>query len=155
MITAIIYLLLSASSFQSEVKSAAFIDSEGRSGTVTGTFSNENIVRLEFISETETGSYQEYYTFLDEELKEVAVVEISFNRPKFWNEKVAKSNGDSEWYDPEKNSQTKRVYYFDKGEYSHWTDSDGSSGYPVNRKLRNEGEAFQDKASEFIKLLQK
>ncbi len=131
------------------------IDSEGRSGEITGYLSAPDTEIITFSSETETGTYSEHFIFTNGLLVNVEITEVQFNRPKFWNQSVAESNGDSEWYDPEKSIISKTIYHFTDGNLEFWINSDGSEGYPLNKKLKKIGTDLEGKAISYRKLLEK
>jgi len=157
--TGLLSLFMIVSSFipanRQEQREIAFIDNEGRSGMLSGTFAGEKVEILRFLSETETGSYEEVYSFAQNELNTVKVEEVVFNRPKFWTEALARANDDDEWYDPSKSKTVQLTYHFSEGAVKYWEDSEGTRSYPVNRRLRKAGEIYLDKAEDYLLALEK
>ena len=47
---------------------------------------------------------------------------IQYNRPIFWNEEVARENGDNEVFDPEKSTVEENRYYFHNQKLFLWLD---------------------------------
>ncbi|MCA6078723.1 hypothetical protein [Fulvivirga sedimenti] len=139
----------------SDIRTADYIDKEGRSGTVTGAYSSAEIENINFASETEIGSYSESFIYADGMLERVEITEVQFNRPKFWSQSVAKSNGDNEWYDPDKSVTAVTTYYFKGGVLEYWENSDGSEGHPINKQLKKIGPDLMDRAELYRQLLEK
>ncbi len=135
-----------------EERSVEFIDKDGRAGTIRGLFVNDDVRKLSFISETEIGSYEENYLY-DEGLVSVVVKETTFNRPKFWNESVARANNDDEWFDPSKSTTSTMTHYFSQGKFEYTEDEAGARSYPVNKRLRKAGEIYLTKADEYLQAL--
>ena len=136
-----------------EVREVEYIDDEGRAGILKGTFIDKEVQVMEFVTETETGRYLETYTYEARLLKHVVVEETTYNRPKFWNEALARANGDNEWFDPEKSVTTLLTYYYEDGELQFWENEKGQKSYPVNRRLRKKGEKYLDKAKDYLAAL--
>ncbi|MEJ2003530.1 MAG: hypothetical protein P8X57_00860 [Cyclobacteriaceae bacterium] len=136
-----------------EERKTDYIDSEGRSGVLSGKFDDQRVLMLSFTSETETGIYKEEFTYNENQIAAVSVKETMFNRPKFWNEALARANNDNEWFDPDKSKRTVRIYYYTAGTFDYWEDESGNRNYPVNKKLRKEGERFMKKANDYLAAL--
>ena len=138
----------------SDIRKADFIDKEGRGGEVTGVYSSTEIENITFSSETEIGSYSEYFIYTNGELLQVEITEVQFNRPKFWSQAVAKSNGDNEWYDPEKSVSSVTTYYFKSGSLEYWKNADGSEGYPISKQLKKIGPDLLSRAEAYRQVLE-
>jgi hypothetical protein len=153
-VTLTAFLMSFMSSQPQEERSVPFIDEDGRAGTIKGQFEDNAVKKLWFVSETETGNYEEYYSF-QEGLSSVVVKETTFNRPKFWNESLARANDDTEWFDPSKSRTTSITHFFSNGKYEFSENENGERSYPVNKRLRKAGEIFLKKADDYLHALSK
>ena len=90
-------------------KNIEFIDDDGNKGVLAGYNGSEGIERISFTIQTEIGESVETYFMFGNEITEIVVDRIEYNRPKFWNEQVAKSNGDDQWFDMKKSVSTQVV----------------------------------------------
>ena len=72
----------------------------------------------------ETGKIITDFYFKNEKLIFVLDQRFEYNRPIYWDEKIAKENSDNEIYDPNKTKINTDKYYFEKEILFLWLDND-------------------------------
>ena len=83
------------------------------------------LLRLTATYYGETGKWVEDY-YLDDLGFPVFVFtqDYAYNRPFYYTEAEARSNGDTEWFDPEKTTVAENRYYFEDEQLIRWLDPD-------------------------------
>jgi hypothetical protein len=130
-----------------------YIDNDGRAGMLSSSIENNGVRKLTFVTQTEIGESTETYFLTNDEITEVIVNETEYNRPKFWNEQVAKSNGDDEWFDPEKSVSTQITYLFKDGDLASWSDQEGNTTFAITKAADKKEKHLKKRYSAFVKAL--
>lgn len=93
-------------------------------GLATGYYYKGDVKLIEVIWLGETGKKQIEYYFNKGKLIFAFEQYFEYNRPIFWNEKIAKSNGDNEVFHPDKTTVIEDRYYFNNEVLFLWLDKD-------------------------------
>jgi len=72
----------------------------------------------------EMGKKETEYYFNDEKLIFAFDINFDYNRPIYWDEKMAKENGDTEAFDSKKTTVKENRYYFNNDKLFLWLDND-------------------------------
>jgi hypothetical protein len=89
-------------------------------GQATAYYDNEDLKLIEVIRFGETGENQIEYYFNNGELIFSFEQNFKYNRPIYWDEEIAKENGDNEAFDPEKTTVKEDRYYFNNEKLFLW-----------------------------------
>ena len=138
----------------SSSRDVEFIDDDGNKGMLTGHRNNEGMERLTFTINTEIGESVETYYMMGNEISEVVVKNTEYNRPKFWNEQVAKANGDNEWFDMRKSVTTNTVYQFKDGNLASWLDNEGQVKFAITKSAARKEKELKRRYAKFAKALE-
>ena len=141
---------------QAEVyKEITYIDNMGTKGTLTSFKGGEDIFKFTFLAQTEIGESMESFYVQQDRITEVIEDKTEYNRPKFWNEQVAKSNGDDQWFDPEKSTHSRVVYTFKDGRLASWKESEGETMFAITKAASKKEKELKKRYAEFVKALKK
>ena len=134
-------------------KNVEYIDEDGNKGMLRGYQGNEGIERITFTTQTEIGETVETYYLVGSQITEVVVKKTEYNRPKFWNEQVAKANGDNEWFDIDKSITTNTVYQFKDGNLASWLDDEGQVKFAITKAASRTEKELKRRYARFAKAL--
>jgi hypothetical protein len=99
-------------------------DESTEGGQATAYYDNGNLKLIEVVWLSETGKNQIEYYFNDGKLIFAFDQDLDYNRPIYWNEEIAKENGDNEVFDPEKTTVKEDRYYFNNEQLFLWLNND-------------------------------
>jgi len=92
-------------------------------GKVTAYFQGKVIQLITGVYMGESGKQRIEYYFKDGKLIFAVNVDFTYNRPYSYDEKAAKKNQDTAWFDPRKTVMVIDRYYFDKDKLIQWISS--------------------------------
>ena len=117
-------------------------EDEGEStdgGTITAYYKGKQlkVITAEYLGET--GKRSKEYFFDEGCLIFVLDKEFDYNRPYYWDKKMAKENDDTEWYDYKKTKIKINRFYFSDGRMLEWVNDKNivtsieTAGLPKNK----------------------
>ncbi|MDO9399162.1 MAG: hypothetical protein Q7T79_00530 [bacterium] len=117
-------------------------------GMVVYYFENKNLKKITATYLGETGKSVNEYYYKNKELIFVLDQNYEYNRPMYYDEKMAKEDNDEEIFDINKSKISEEKYYFYKNKLIMWIDEE-------KKEVQNIGDAFKNKEFEIIKDSQK
>lgn len=120
-------------------------------GQVTGYYDQDNLKYMVVWLLGETGKREIEYYFDNGQLFFVLDTDFRYNRPIYWDEKIAKENNDTETFDADKTVIKEDRYYFDNGQLIRWIKPNGQYGdskLAYYKNLETEIPQYADKMKE-------
>jgi hypothetical protein len=107
-----------------DLKSIDIIGESTEGGQGLAYYSDNNIKLIEITWYGETGKRKIEYYFDNKQLFFAFDSRYQYNRPIYWNEKLAKENNDKEVFDSKKTTVKEDRYYFLNDKLIRWINSD-------------------------------
>ena len=107
-------------------------------------YSNDKLKLIEIIWFGETGKKIVEYCFDNGKLIFAFEQNFKYNRPIYWDKKMAKENSDNEFFDPDKTLIIENRYYFNNEDLFLWLDNEKNN---VDLTLDNNSTKGQDMIS--------
>jgi hypothetical protein len=132
------------------------IDLSGRiqqNGTIMGYFDGKDLKMAVATSFSQTGRREENYFFHNNHLIAVHQEDYTYNKPQYITEEVAKTTGDSTWYDDAKTIMKTNWFYYYNDHLVKWIDTQGKIVSDNDKRFDYKEEEFKNNAEKLKEML--